>query len=255
MAALRAPFEGVWNVVRFNWPFYVVALAAVAVGLLVRACTTGFWHLAAGLALLAGLLPLLASLAVSYYVYDWSGLYELGWLPAGSLPAAPATLLTFCAGFDETTALLARRLHPAQVLAFDFYDPARHTEASIRRARAAYPPYPGTQPANTRALPLPDHSADVVVAFMAAHEVRDSAERVAFFRELRRVAGPAGRLLVVEHLRDTANFLAYTIGFLHFHSHRSWLATFRGAGLLVEQELKVTPFVSAFILRADGGAA
>ena len=125
----------------------------------------------------------------------------------------------------------------------------RHTEVSIRRARRAYPPFPGTRPVSTRApLPLPDHAIDLAVAFLAAHEIRDPAERAAFFREIRRVTRPTGRVVVVEHLRDPANFLAYTVGFLHFHSRRAWRATFRAAGLQVAQEIKITPFLTAFIL-------
>jgi ubiquinone/menaquinone biosynthesis C-methylase UbiE len=85
--------------------------------------------------------------------------------------------------------------------------------------------------------------------------VRDAAERAAFFAELRRVTRPDGAIIVVEHLRDTANFLAYTIGFLHFHARRSWLATYQAAGLRVTQEVKITPFITAFILRADAASA
>ena len=252
MAALtRTTGQGVWNIIRFNWPFYAGALAgllAVAVG--------RFWLLAplrwlADALLLAGALPLLSSLAVSFYVYDLSGLYGFVGLPL----AAPAgTLLTVNAGFDETTALLQASRQPAQLLVFDFYDPAQHTEASIARARAAYPPFPGTQAVRTGALPLPAATVDEAVAFLAAHEIRDEAERIAFFRELRRVLRPGGRILVTEHLRDPANFLAYTIGFLHFHSRATWLRTFAAAGLQVAQETKTTPFISTFVLRDAGNA-
>jgi hypothetical protein len=60
---------------------------------------------------------------------------------------------------------------------------------------------------------------------------------------------------VTEHLRDPANFLAYTIGFLHFHSRRTWLDTFQSAGLRVEREVKTTPFVTTFFLAKDGNSA
>jgi hypothetical protein len=59
----------------------------------------------------------------------------------------------------------------------------------------------------------------------------------------------------VEHLRDPANFLAYTIGFLHFYSRATWRAAFRGAGLHLLREQKLTPFISAFILSPDAGNA
>ena len=38
-----------------------------------------------------------------------------------------------------------------------------------------------------------------------------------FFRELKRVLAPGGRVIVTEHLRDLANIAAYSIGAWHFH--------------------------------------
>lgn len=251
MAGLRAPFQGVWNIVRFNWHFYVLALGLVLGLVAINYAAPALAHGYFGLLLLVVIGPLVVSLAASFYVYDVAGLYEFEWLPPLTAPAA-ATVLTINAGFDEASALLQAKLRPAHLLVFDFYDPARHTEVSIKRARAAYPPFPGTQAVSTRALPLPADAVDMAVAFLAAHEIRDEAERTAFFRELHRVLKPTGQLIVTEHLRDAANFLAYTIGFLHFHSRPTWLATFRAAGLVVEQELKLTPLITTFVLRKRG---
>ena len=83
---------------------------------------------------------------------------------------------------------------------------------------------------------------------LSAHEVRDPAERAAFFREIQRGMAPGAQIVVVEHLRDAPNFLAYTVGFLRFHSRAAWLATFEAAGLVVESEEKHTPFLSVFTL-------
>ena len=66
---------------------------------------------------------------------------------------------------------------------------------------------------------------------------------------------PKGQVIVTEHLRDTANFIAYNIGFLHFHSKETWLQTFRNAGFKVFQEIKITPFISTFILTKNGIAS
>ena len=255
MDSVRKPFQGVRNIVRFNWHFYALALALGLALSLVAGWAPAPFGRYAGVGLLLVLAPLVVSLAVSTYVYDGAGLYELGWLPAGVGPEAGQVLLTVSAGFDEISPILRQRWPAGQLLAVDFYDPARHTEVSIRRARRAYPPPAGTQAAKTHALPLPDHAADATLAFLAAHEIRDAAERATFFREIKRITRAGGPIVVVEHLRDPANFLAYTIGFLHFHSRRAWLATFRAAGLRVAQEIKITPFLSAFILRGDAASA
>ena len=254
MAPLRTPLQGVWNVVRFNWHFYLAAGAAALV-------LTALWVAGpmalrpyAGLLLALVLLPMLVSLLITAYIYDFSGLYEFRWLTE-KVPA-PAAMLTVSAGFDEISAPLAHHYPAASLLAADFDDAARHTEVSIQRARRAYPPYPGTRVVDTRAaLPLRADSIDLAVAFLAAHEIRDGAERAAFFRELARVLAPTGTVVITEHLRDPANFLAYTIGFLHFHSRRTWLATFQTAGLRVAREVKITPFITAFFLRKHAPAA
>ncbi len=254
MATVRAPLQGLWNVVRFNWPMYAGAGAAgsvlAALGLAGPAALRPY---ALGLLALA-LLPMLGSLLATAYVYDFAGLYRFGWLPAALPPTA--RVLTLSAGFDEVSAPLAARYGPGRVQAADFYHPARHTEASIGRARRAYPPFPGTLIVDTRAaLPLAAGSVQLAVAFLAAHEIRDAAERAAFFRELARVLAPHGQLLVTEHLRDPANFLAYSLGFLHFHSRQTWLRTFAAAGLRVEHEVANSPLITTFFLLRDDTAA
>lgn len=254
MAPVRKPLQGLWNVVRFNWHFYVVVLALAVLlasaSVIVPANIRPFALVALGL-LVA---PAALSLVVTAYVYDFSDLYQLCWRPA--LVEPQPALLGINAGFDEISAVLQQQYATGNLQVFDFYDPARHTEVSIRRARRAYPPFPGTQPVDMRApLPLADNSIDVAFAFLAAHEIRDPAERTAFFQEIRRVLKPTGQVAVTEHLRDPANFLAYTIGFLHFHSRRTWLATFQRAHLRVESEIKTTPFITTFLLRKDGTSA
>ena len=85
---------------------------------------------------------------------------------------------------------------------------------------------------------------------LSAHEIRNEAERITFFDELKRVVKPGGIVYVTEHLRDTNNFLAYTIGFLHFYSDSNWKKIFKSAGLNVFTEVKTTPFITTYMLRA-----
>ena len=250
----RRPLQGVRNIIRFNWPFFALAGGGALALLAALPLLPAGWRPWAGVALALGLLPVLSSLVASAYVYDYSGLYGLGWLPVAPPPGA--TVLSVSAGFDEIGPVLAGRYAPARLLQADFYDPARHPEASIARARRHYPPAPGLLPVDTRAaLPLPAQSVDATFAFLAAHEIRDDAERAAFFRELRRVTRPGGWLVVTEHLRDWPNFLAYSVGFLHFHSRATWRRTFAAAGWQVAREIKVTSFITSFLLRPDGNSA
>ncbi|RYG41354.1 MAG: methyltransferase domain-containing protein, partial [Chitinophagaceae bacterium] len=122
-------------------------------------------------------------------------------------------------------------------------------------ARKAYPLFPGTQKITTGHLPLESGSIDMAFLILAAHEIRKEQERIIFFRELHRALKPGGRIIVVEHLRDLPNFIAYTIGFLHFLSRGTWLKTFSGAGLRVDAQRKINPFINLFILEKNDPAS
>ena len=246
----RKPLQGVSNIVRFNWHYYAAGLLCLGAGMAVRPYLAGAANvLVLGLVLMAGL-SMVISLAVSLYVYDLSGLYAFTWLR--ELPGAPgATLVNIHAGFDETSALLQQRYPRATWRVFDFYDPRKHTEISIRRARKAYAAFPGTQAVATGGLPLPAGSVDGVLLILAAHEIRDPAERIGFFAQLHAALRPGGKVVVVEHLRDGYNLAAYHFGFFHFYARRTWLHAFGAAGLQLVAETKITPFVSVFTLQKN----
>jgi ubiquinone/menaquinone biosynthesis C-methylase UbiE len=248
---MRKPFQGVANIIRFNWHFYVFS----AVGLLVVIFVSGFFggSIRTGSLIFSALVfaPILISLIVSYYVYDLSNLYSLDWL--GDLRFETGSkIVNINAGFDETSESLKAKFPETELVVLDFYDPAKHTEISIKRARKAYPPFPNTGQITTAKLPLRDNSADAIFVILSAHEIRNGEERSLFFNELSRTLKPDGQIVVVEHLRDLPNFLAYNIGSLHFHSRKSWFETFKSANLKIESELKITPFISTFILKKHG---
>lgn len=251
---MRSSYQGVWNIIRFNWPFYALSALAVTVMFSAAVYTSGWVALVFSIALGMAVLATAVSLAVSFYVYDLSGLYELKWLNRVSVPQG-GTTVNFNAGFDETSELLRERFPEAEMIVYDFYDPAKHTEASIARARKAYPPFPGTRSVSAAAIPLADGSAANVFAIMSAHEIRDASDRDAFFSEIARCLADGGNVVVVEHLRDLANAFAYNVGALHFHSRKAWLKNFANSGMRLESEIKLTPFVTAFFLKKDGTAS
>lgn len=248
---MRKPFQGVWNIVRFNWQFYVLAIVSTIVLILLRNNFNAALGTAFDILITVIIGSTLISLLVSSYIYDFSTLYKLSWLD-NLLNKGSGKIVNINAGFDETNNLLKNKFANSELVVFDFYDPAKHTEISIKRARKAYPPFPNTYQVKTNHLPLQDNSTEKVFAILSAHEIRNGDERNYFFIELRRSLTATGQIIVTEHLRDTANFLAYNIGFFHFHSRTTWLKTFHSSGLRVASEIKITPFITTFILEKNG---
>lgn len=249
----RKPFQGIGNILRFNWHFYAWVLVVLVILHFVKRFGTPAIHPALGLAEGLILLTTVVSLAVSTYVYDLSGLYRLDWLAIDV--KGGDRLVNVHAGFDETSFLLAKKYPQALLGVLDFYNPKKHTEVSIRRARKAYPAYPGTTAVSTTAVPLPAQSVDVVFCILSAHEIRDNKERSVFFQQWERALNDDGRIVVVEHLRDGPNFLAYSIGAFHFHSAAVWKQTFSSAGLHIERQQKLTPLITVYYLQKNGNSS
>jgi hypothetical protein len=149
---------------------------------------------------------------------------------------------------DEATQGLADALQQLPVAVLDIYDPEEMTEPSIARAREdSTPAWPSL--ACPAAVPDEVQQVDVVFAIFCLHEVRRDRRRIELMSGLASRLSPAGRIIVVEHLRDAANFTVFGGGFLHFLSRRVWQTTFDGAGLRVASQRRITPFVTVFELQ------
>jgi SAM-dependent methyltransferase len=217
VAALLMPLPGIWRAI-------AVAGASVAT----------FW--------------LGASLIVSHVVYDRSPLRRWTWIE-GALGFTPGHWVNLHAGLDESTPAL-RRLFPASSSrVLDFFDAGEMTERSIRRARQRARNEIPAEPADFRYLPLGDASVDAAMLLVSAHELRTRHSRIAFFKEIARALAPGAKIILAEHLRDWKNFIAFGPGFLHFFSRREWRETAAAAGLSVEREFSITPFIGVFVLR------
>ena len=247
---LRKPLQGVLNIVRFNWHFYLLAsvfiLLLVILALFVPFSEQKYSFLMLIMAFLV-FLPMFISLLVSAYVYDFSDLYSFSWIKNLQIPAQ-SKIININAGFDETSILLKNNHHFENLQVFDFYDETKHTEISIKRARKAYPAFANTQNITTNHIPLENNSVDAVFLIFSAHEIREKTERNIFFSELNRIISANGKVILVEHLQDIPNFMAYTVGFLHFHKKITWQNTFQASNFSIKQEIKHTPFVSVFVL-------
>lgn len=246
MELTRRPFQGVLNILDFNRHFYIFGVAFLAlligVGMLITLPSIIIYLVIIGFAY-----GLFMPLIVSAYVYDFSGYYSFDWLDEVVADKSQVEkVVNIHAGFDETSYLLNSKLPRAELSVFDFYDAEHHTEAAIIRARRVSQHYPGTQEIETFDIPMEDNSVDVVCCLSTAHEIRNHSEKVAFLKECARISKTKGKLIVVEHLRDLPNFLAFTIGFTHFFSRSTWKRAFTEAGYTDIHEKKFTPFMSIF---------
>ena len=243
----RRPWQGMLIIARLNWPFYGAVVAVLVVAIAGWIALPTLWPLFA-LALAGCLYFLVGSLGVSHWIYDRSDLYRWGWTER-ALAGLASSRVIFChSGFDEASELLREKLQPDHWLVLDHFDPTQMTEASIRRARALYPPTPQTLPAPFDRWPAESDGASLIFGLLAIHELRSEAERTAWFTEAKRCLAPKGRIVIGEHVRDLANFLAFGPGFVHFHSVGSWQQCWQNAGLHCRDRFRITPFVRVFVL-------
>lgn len=247
----RKPFQGLINIIRFNWHYYIIAGLIITGVLLAKKFLSPALQITSMVILFFAVAGIVISLAVSWYVYDYSDLYSLNWLDKLHI-RSNQQLLNINAGFDETSSLLIQKYPDSNLMVLDFYDPVKHTEISIKRARKAYPAYPGTKTISTITIPLKANSVDFIFLIFAAHEIRNNEERVNFFQQLANAIKTDGKIIVTEHRRDIYNFIAYNIGFFHFFSTRTWKQTFFKAGLCNEKTFNLTPFISTFVLTKNG---
>lgn len=245
---MRGRYEGMWNVVRFNWPKYALGCSGIGAAFGCAWLFPDARLLFVPLSLLVTVVVLLPLLA-SHVIYDRSTLYRMPWLD-GLHARPPRHVINLNAGFDESSVILHERFPASELTVVDLFDAARCTEPSIVRARKAYPPYPGTLLTTDGVLPVLSDSVDLVVAFLSLHEVRAHADRVALLMEIRRTMTADGHLIVTEHLRDLPNSLAFTIGVFHFHPKEAWTRAFREAGLHLIAEHRTAGFLTTFILRS-----
>lgn len=245
----RGKWQGMLAIAQFNWPFYAAAIAVIIVSLIGSLLfeRPGL-KVAYAIVLAAATYFLFGSLIISHFIYDRSDLYRWGWLKRALRGVNLRQAIVCHCGFDEGSPALMEKFDGVQWQVLDHFEPRHMTEASIHRARARFPPTPDTLPSRSDAWPSAANSADAVFALLAIHELRSESQRRAWMAECKRCLRDGGRLVLVEHVRDGANFVAFGPGFLHFHSPASWRRCWESAGLNAMDEFRVTPFIRVFVL-------
>ena len=99
----RKPFQGVVNIIRFNWHFYLVVAVILTVVLWSIPFLPETLRLYGYILSVSVTLVIIISLAVSHYIYDRSDLYRLSWL---EVPNVSCRGLNLHAGFDETSQII-----------------------------------------------------------------------------------------------------------------------------------------------------
>ncbi|CAN5419259.1 hypothetical protein BH09BAC5_BH09BAC5_29070 [soil metagenome] len=102
MEPIRKNYQGVWNIVRFNWHFYLLATAGITLLFLASIFLPEKFILFDYLLVISATVTILISLLVSWYIYDYSDLYKYGWLKQRKTLKADK-IGSFRAGFDETS--------------------------------------------------------------------------------------------------------------------------------------------------------
>jgi hypothetical protein len=99
----RKPFQGVANIIRFNWHYYVLALTIISILGFSAPILPDSLHIFVTCVIVLTVSSITLSLLVSYYIYDYSNLYTLDWL--NELNISPhQQLINIHAGFDESSA-------------------------------------------------------------------------------------------------------------------------------------------------------
>jgi hypothetical protein len=235
------------DVLGFNVTPVVIAPVAGVIALVLGLASLPL-PLRLGLAIagLAAIALTVGAIGAIWWVFGRSG---RRWAWVLEQAGQPQRWLNLTTGFDDSSALLRRALG-GDGRSIDVVDPSLELDRPLLRARRRFPPPgPPVVPAAVDAAIGP-HGNDVVFLLMAAHEAHGPA-RGDLLRSATRAIAPGGRLILVEHLRDAANILAFGPGAWHFSPRDAWMAATREAGLRIVDEARLSPFVAGFVFVPD----
>jgi SAM-dependent methyltransferase len=229
--------SGLLNHVYGHWPTYLLGyggltLLIVAVALI--SAQRGWWSFI--LMSFAALLVLLyffgASLWAAHQRYDtrdFERIIDLGQLE----PTESFVHVNF--GQRRLPVELARRLTRGKVTVLDVYNPGLIESSAIARQRHADRLPPGDprlvwRECSIDLLPLLDESVRVVSMSECLSFLEQEGDRRQLLSEVFRILQPAGRLIVVERLRNQPNLLTGGPAALRLRPLEYWRELLEGAG-------------------------
>lgn len=242
----RSKFQGVKNIINFNSHQYKAALVFILISFIFY--SINFLNLKIIFLILIILISfnVLSSIIFSYIIYDKSDLYRFDRI---RFSGENLTILNITAGFDETTEILKNKFPNSEILVLDFYNEEAHTELSIKKARKVYPQSEDVIKINTTDINLRDNFADKIFLIFSLHEIRNREEKINFINELYRVLKDGGEIVIIEHLRNLNNFIAYSVGFFHFYSNNYWRKVFKESQFTEIETFKINSFINLYTLK------
>ena len=237
---------GPGDVLSFNRLPFIAGPAIGVIGVaaaIVLGGLPGIVRIGLGMAGVGALSLTAAAVFVTWRVFGANSTARWDWVR--SVSARSTRWLNLTTGFDDSTGRL-QAIVDGVGRTIDVFDPTMAHDAPLRRARDAFPPAGLTVPVAALAAVVEPASAETVFLLMSAHETHGH-ERHALFAAARHALGSGGRVVLVEHLRDRANILAFGPGAWHFSPRNDWLRSASDAGLVLLDEQRLDPWVSGFV--------
>ncbi len=247
--AMRAPSTGrpagPIDVMGFNAAPFVLGPVAAALAAVVALTPLPIpvRLLFAVAALVGGFLSISAIVAV-VWVFGIGADRRWAWI--ASAADTPRRWVNVTTGFDDSTATLHRLLPATAGEAVDVFDPAIDHETALLAARRRFPTSGRSGLATDLGPTLGDKVYDAAFLLMSAHETR-GRDRDSLFEAIAKSLSPCGRLVLVEHLRDRPNRVAFGPGASHFQSRETWVRVAADAGLALGDEVRLTPYARGFV--------
>lgn len=186
------------------------------------------------------LLNITLAIIASYLFYDRSILYKPKKLFFDLKFNSDTKAILLHASFDPISPELEQIITPNNLSVYNIYGNRHEHDKAIEISNQIFPPSKREIMINPSNLPDKSESVDFILAITSLHEIMSQENRVAFFKEAKRVLKPDGKLIIVEQLRNKMNFLFFNIGAFHFASLTNWEKGISEGGLKIVKRGNIT---------------